>query len=48
MKFFCLFLQLAKTGDPDKTAKEHEELQAKTRELRVQCLDLEKKRQFCK
>lgn len=37
---------LAKTVDPEKTANEHEELQAKVRELRVQCLDLEKKRQL--
>lgn len=44
-----LFLQLSKPViDTEKTAKEHENLQAKCRELRVQCLDLEKKKQLCK
>ncbi|XP_020608535.1 colorectal mutant cancer protein-like isoform X3 [Orbicella faveolata] len=32
--------------DTEKTAKEQENLQAKCRELRVQCLDLEKKKQL--
>lgn len=37
---------LAKPIEPEKAEKEHEELQAKVRELRVHCLDLEKKRQL--
>ncbi|KAJ7393974.1 hypothetical protein OS493_003645 [Desmophyllum pertusum] len=38
---------LAKPGvDAEKTAKEHEDLQSKCREMRVQCLDLEKKKQL--
>ena len=45
---FFFFLQLVKTDVSGKTAKEHDDLQAKCRELRVQCLDLEKKRQICK
>lgn len=37
---------LAKPLDTDRTSKEHEELQSKCRELRVQCLELEKKKQL--
>ena len=48
-QFVSFSLQLSKPViDAEKTAKEHENLQAKCRELRVQCLDLEKKKQLCK
>lgn len=49
LSFDFLFLQLSKPViDNEKTVKEHEDLRSKCRELRVQCLDLEKKKQLCK